>query len=126
MADMNEADPVFLFSQGFEDSIDSVSGQAKDGVNSPGEQAFHKHIGCVLHQIHFSGLSGNFRTDAWTPIGSDGFLDRCMRGWVSRGRQGLKARVFCARLKPGPVTNHPSLGRKRSRAFRTQLMPGEV
>ena len=70
MPHMNEPNFVFLLPQGFEDSIDAVSGKAKDRVHSPCEQAFHEHIGC----IHHSNLS-RLRTYALTPADLTWFLD---------------------------------------------------
>src|SRR5579872_1248972 len=47
--DVNEADPVFLFAESFEDSIDAITRQSKHGVNAPRKEPLDKYVRRIDH-----------------------------------------------------------------------------
>jgi hypothetical protein len=49
MANVDKANPVFLLAESLEDTVDPVSGQTKDGVNSPCDESLYEYIRRVGH-----------------------------------------------------------------------------
>jgi hypothetical protein len=71
---MNETDPVLLLAKSLENTVDPISGQTKDGVNTPRDQALYKYIRCIGHLWLRRQIVPQGWTLAWTPICFAGLL----------------------------------------------------
>ena len=48
VADLDEAELVFVGAEGFEEAVDAVAGETEDGVDAPLEEAFYDQVGDLL------------------------------------------------------------------------------
>ena len=52
MPDLNKADLVRAFAQGFHDSVDAVPWQAEDHIDTPIMNGINQNVGCrAFHEI---------------------------------------------------------------------------
>src|SRR5581483_12482002 len=56
VAHVNEPYFLLIFAQGFENAVDPIAGQAKNGVHAPSNKPLNQYVRCVDHRMPPTGI----------------------------------------------------------------------